>query len=160
MATLCCCHLVFAHEQKAALTSVVLSERSNSIEVTHRFRLHDAEHAVKHLLGKEADIYQSSDTQQQFAAYVYQHFAMHLFSGQSLAFEPIGFELEGKFFWVYQEAPMPADASGFTIQQNALLEIWPSQVNTVNLESAEGVKTLTFSKENQRQSLVLGARRE
>lgn len=36
-----------AHQIKAAITTVLFNQRTENIEVMHRFNLHDAEHAVK-----------------------------------------------------------------------------------------------------------------
>lgn len=154
----CCSLNLFAHEQKAAITSVVFSERSNNIEVVHRFNLHDAEHAVKRLFGKDADIYLSNDTQTKFADYVYEKFTLASAAGENIELTSVGFEREGKFFWVYQEAPIPNRTEGFIVQHSALQEIWPSQVNTVNLESGGRIQTLTFNQQIQTQSVNLSVK--
>ncbi len=59
-----------AHQIKAAITTVLFNPRTENIEVMHRFNLHDAEHAVKALFDKHADIMDDIETQQQFADYV------------------------------------------------------------------------------------------
>jgi hypothetical protein len=38
--------LAFAHQQKAAETTVLFNKRSGQLEVSHRFYMHDTEHAV------------------------------------------------------------------------------------------------------------------
>ena len=53
----------FAHQQKAAETTVLFNKRSGELEVTHRFYLHDTEHAVQALFDKNADILDSEKTQ-------------------------------------------------------------------------------------------------
>ena len=58
-----------AHQIKAAITTVLFNPRTENIEVMHRFNLHDAEHAVKALFDKHADIMDDIETQQQFADY-------------------------------------------------------------------------------------------
>jgi len=63
---------VFAHQQKSGLTTVLFNPNTNNIEVMHRVYMHDAEHAVKTLFDKSADIINSEATQQQFAQYVAQ----------------------------------------------------------------------------------------
>jgi hypothetical protein len=44
----------------------------------HRFYLHDAEHAVKHLQHKKADLLNDAESRQHFADYVAQHFALRV----------------------------------------------------------------------------------
>lgn len=133
-----------AHQQKTAITKVLFNPRTSNIEVIHRFYIHDAEHAVKQILGKEADILTSTATQQAFADYVAQRFNISDLDNQRLALTPVGFEVEGQFFWVYQETAQIADLAGLKIQHSALRDIWNQQTNTVNIEGLGEVKTLTF----------------
>ena len=135
----------YAHQQKAAISSVLFNPRTANIEISHRFYLHDAEHAIKKIFGGDADIYQSFESQQKFADYVIERFAM--FDGQDklISLATVGFELEGKFFWVYQETAQPPELEGLTIAHQALREIWPEQVNTINVEGKGDIQTLTFN---------------
>ena len=57
---------VSAHQQKTAFSTILFNPRTENIEIMHRFRVHDAEHAVKEILGKNADIIGSKKTQNQF----------------------------------------------------------------------------------------------
>lgn len=134
-----------AHQIKAAITTVLFNPRTENIEVMHRFNLHDAEHAVKALFDKEADIMKSADTQQEFADYVGNHFVLLGNNDQPLELTQVGFEVEGKFFWVYQETAQTPSLEGLKIQHNALRDLWPDQVNTLNVEGNGPLKTLTFT---------------
>lgn len=139
----------FAHQQKSAITTVLFNPRTGNIEVMHRFQMHDAEHAVKEIFGKEADILADTQTQQRFNDYVNKHFSMATGQGTALALTPVGFEIEGKFFWVYQETPVPEALESLVVTHNALREIWPAQINTVNVERGGEVKTLTFEEQTE-----------
>lgn len=134
-----------AHQIKAAITTVLFNPRTENIEVMHRFNLHDAEHAVKMLFDKSADIIGNESTQQAFAEYVDEHFAILNAEGEPLALKPVGYETEGKFFWVYQETSQPPSLEGLQIRHDALRDLWPSQVNTLNVEGNGPLKTLTFT---------------
>lgn len=134
-----------AHQIKAAITTVLFNPRTENIEVMHRFNLHDAEHAVKMLFDKSADIIGDEGTQQAFAEYVAEHFALLDSDEQTLPLTKIGYEVEGKFFWVYQETAQPPQLDGLKIRHNALRDLWPSQVNTLNVEGKGELKTLTFT---------------
>lgn len=136
---------LFAHQQKLALTEVLFNQRTGNIEVMHRFNMHDSEHAVKELFDKHADILDDEKTQQQFADYVVEHFTILDAQNQPLKLNFVGFEVEGKYFWVYQETATPPVLSGLKIQHNALRDIWPKQVNTLNVEGKGDIQTLTFS---------------
>ena len=134
-----------AHQQKAAITTVLFNPRTENIEVMHRFNLHDAEHAVKMLFKKTADILDDQSTQAEFAAYVSERFSLLNAAGDPLGLSLIGFETEGKYFWVYQETDQPPSLEGLKVRHDALRDIWPSQVNTLNIEGKGNLKTLTFT---------------
>lgn len=133
-----------AHEQKAAITRVLFNPRTENIEVMHRFLLHDAEHAVKLIFGGSADILEDDATRARFADYVYRRFTIAHADEAPLALAEIGYEIDGRYLWVYQETPIPADADALTISHGALRDIWPDQVNLVNVERGDALRTVTF----------------
>ena len=139
-----CSGQLAAHELKTALTKVLFNPRSGNIEVMHRFYVHDAEHGVKQLFDKNADLLNNEQTQQLFNYYVSEHFTMTLLSGEPLNLTLLGGQLDGRFYWVYQEAAIPADITGLRIQHNALQALWPAQNNIVNIEGRGAIKTLSF----------------
>jgi hypothetical protein len=140
-----------AHQQKTSISTVLFNPRTNNIEIMHRFRVHDAEHAVKEILGKDADIIGSKKTQKQFADYVHQRFNLFDSDEQTLPLKMVGVELDGNFFWVYQETTQstltfrPNQLDNMTIRHGALRDLWPEQVNTINVEGKGKLQTLTFA---------------
>ncbi len=144
-----------AHQQKAAITRVVFNERTGTLEVMHRFYLHDAEHAVRQLIESDADIIGNEQTRAQFAEYVQQQFSLKSPSGEALVLSPVGHEVDGNFFWVYQERTLPANVSELQVIHNALREVWPDQINTVNFERGGSVTTLTFQGSDEQLSVKL-----
>nr|WP_034895906.1 DUF6702 family protein [Glaciecola pallidula] len=134
-----------AHQQKMAITTVLFNPRTKNLEVTHRFDLHDAEHAVKEIFDGDADIMNSEKTQSDFAQYVVNRFAIYDMNKTQLPLSFVGTELEGKHVWVYQETPAPANLAGLYIQHNALRDIWYKQTNTINVEGMGDIQTLTFT---------------
>lgn len=146
---------VFAHQQKAAITRVIFNERTGTLDVIHRFYLHDAEHAVRQLLGRDADMIDSAETQAAFADYVQSHFGLHSASGEALVMESAGHEVDGNFVWVYQQRALPASLDSLQVTHDALREIWSDQINTVNIEIGDEVKTLSFEGDTRRLSATL-----
>jgi hypothetical protein len=134
-----------AHQQKMSITTVLFNPRTNNLEVMHRFDLHDAEHAVKEIFNGDADIMKSKQTQADFAKYVSERFAIYNMNKAELPLLSVGTELEGKYFWVYQETPAPTELTGLYIQHNALRDIWHQQTNTINIEGKGNIQTLTFT---------------
>lgn len=136
--------VAWAHQQKAALTEILFNERSGNLEVVHRFYLHDAEHAIRDVVDADADIINSPESQRRFAEYVQGSFAIVNDAGRSLELRPVGHEVEGNFFWVYQEISLPENMNSMTVINNSLREIWSTQINTVNIKKEGQVTSLTF----------------
>ncbi|MGB0215876.1 MAG: DUF6702 family protein [Alteromonas oceani] len=139
------CGQAVAHQQKIAITTVLFNPRTENIEIMHRFNLHGAEHAVKAMFKKTADILDDKDTQARFASYVANRFVLFNAQNDSLPLNLVGFEVEGKHFWVYQETAQPPALEGLQIRHDALRDLWPEQVNTINVEGNGDLKTLTFT---------------
>ena len=68
--------------------------------------------------------------------------------GEPLVLKQVGAQVDGKFFWVYQEAPIPAGIEGIKMSNGALRDLWPSQVNMVNVEGKGKIKTLNFAQDD------------
>ena len=133
-----------AHQQKEAVTRVLFNPRTQNIEVMHRFLLHDVEHAVKVLRKGKADILDSQDDRAFFSSYVHQRFSIADQDGRVLPLTPVGNEIEGRFLWVYAEAAIPVEITALRLRHDALRDIWPEQVNLVNVEVNGAVKSATF----------------
>ena len=133
-----------AHQQKAAIIQILFNERSGSLEVAHRFYLHDGEEAVQELYGPEADIIKSEDTRLRFALEVTREFALWDSADRPIDLELLGYEMEGGFFWIYQEAVGELDHDLLVVKHEALRRIWPEQINTVNIEGKGPLQTLMF----------------
>jgi hypothetical protein len=138
-------NIAFAHQQKAAETTVTFNKRSGQLEVSHRFYMHDTEHAVQALFDKNADIINLKETQQQFADYVAKQFLVRTLADEELPLKTVGYEVEGKFFWVYQETAIPKGLDGLKLFNGSLRDLWPTQINMVNIEGKDKVRTLYFS---------------
>lgn len=146
-----------AHQQKAAITSVAYNARSQSIEVVHRFYLHDAEHAMQQLGDPRDSIVSDPDVQKAFADYVAQHFSMTPEGGDPLELTLVGYELERAYIFIYQEARgWTGEASSIDVGFSALLDIWPDQSNMVNVELGPCVKTVIFEGRKKDSTVQIG----
>ena len=135
----------WTHQQKEAITKVLFNPRSNNIEVMHRFLLHDVEHAVKALRGGNANILDSQSDREFFSSYVRQRFSITDQDGRVLTLTSVGNEIEGRFLWIYSETAIQENLTSLTLRQDALRDIWPAQVNLVNVERNGNVKSATFT---------------
>ncbi|GLR71376.1 hypothetical protein GCM10007852_22840 [Agaribacter marinus] len=142
---LTCNAVAEAHQVKAAISRVELNQRTNTLEIMHRFSLHDAEHAVQELFDTGADIHRKEETQKAFAGYVAERFGIYQADNTALDLTLVGYEIDGKHFWVYQETTKPEKLGGLQVVHNALRDIWHAQTNTVNVKFDDSINTLTFT---------------
>ena len=152
---LLCCVIslqLSAHEMKSAVTKVLFNQRTGNVEIMHRFYVHDAEHAVKKLLDKSADLIAKQSTRDSFALYVSSHFQLKS-DDQDLKLSLVGNELDGRFFWVYQEVAIPKQLTQLQLRHDSLQSLWPEQVNVVNIEGRGKVKTLKFNSQQKWQQV-------
>ncbi|WP_258807843.1 DUF6702 family protein [Pseudidiomarina sp. CB1] len=139
-----------AHQLKSAVTTILFNQRTGNIEVMHRFVLHDAEHAMRELFNKkQADIHTDEETRALFAAYALESFHLASLTGQPITLEPVGYQVDGRDFWVYQETAIPADLQGLAVRQKALQELWAEQQNLVNIEGKGAIKSLQFTAKDE-----------
>ena len=143
-----------AHQQKAALTTLRYNPRSNEVEIAHRFALHDAEHAAPEVTGGDAILRTDTARQWAFARYVHGAFRLTDHSGAELAKDLVGVEVDGSLLWIYETLPGEAGPRIAHIRHDALLALWPSQENWVNVVDADGVRTLILRREAPEQALA------
>ncbi|MBB3168874.1 hypothetical protein FHS30_002082 [Simiduia aestuariiviva] len=138
---------------KTAITQVLFNARSGNVEIMHRFYVHDAEHALSKIVGRQIHLLDDAGAQQQFARYVSAHFAMGLGEPKPTSLNFVGQEVDGKFIWVYQELPIPAQLTELWFRFDALQDHWPEQINQINLEGLGKVRSLQFTREHDWQVL-------
>ncbi len=147
-----------AHQQKEAYSTVLFNDRSGNIEVSHRFYVHDAEHALADLMAKRVDIIKDEQTQQDFAEYIHKQFRLADENKTLLPLGRVGFEVEGKFFWVYQEIAQPAEIKGVYLQMRALQDVWPGQINQINVQHNGETRSVRLSLDDEWQLITLDAK--
>ena len=140
---------IAAHQQKESITRVLFNPRTGNIEVMHRFLLHDAEHASKKLFGAKIDLLSNAEDRGRFEDYVHSRFSLADQDGMTIALTEIGNEIDNRFLWVYAEAPIPDGLTALTLSHDALRDIWPEQVNLVNVERDKTVRSATFNGEHR-----------
>ena len=138
-----------AHRLKNAFTTVLFNERSGRLEVMHQFYLHDAEQVATEIVGpvtgESANLFERAEDRQRFAIYVHERFSIYDPVGDPLPLTLRGAEIDGDFLWVYQAMRLPdPPLDALTMEHRALRDLWPDQVNTVNVEGRGPIRTLTF----------------
>ncbi|MEM9690071.1 MAG: DUF6702 family protein [Pseudomonadota bacterium] len=137
---------ISAHQQKEAITRVLFNPNTGNIEVMHRFYLHDAEHAMRQFLEEAVDLLGSDADRASFEAYIHERFSLRSLDGDRIELSAVGSEIDDQFLWVYAEAPIPASLTGLTITHDGLRDIWPEQVNLVNVDRDRRVQSAVFAK--------------
>ena len=90
-----------AHRLDATETSVSFNQRSQHIEVIHKFYLHDVNHLIQQHFAANPDA-DKADKNQAFVEYILTSVKLNIHSiDEPLSY--IGSEEDGKFFYIYQE---------------------------------------------------------
>ncbi|MGX5174871.1 DUF6702 family protein [Aliikangiella sp. IMCC44653] len=153
---------LLAHQQKESYSSILFNPRSGLIEVAHRFYLHDAEHAIKrggiiapNSISKSADLAKSESMQAAFAQYIVASFAIRALDQEPEALELVGYEVEGKYLWVYQQTKLAFNISEIWVKMTALQGIWSGQTNHVNVEINKNTYSVRLKRGDEWQKILL-----
>ncbi|WP_054112689.1 DUF6702 family protein [Marinagarivorans algicola] len=109
MVLLCVCWVIpaHAHKQQVSTTHITVNAITGNLEVMHRFHSHDAEHYLNHLLKDHGDLMLNPKHQQLLGQYVAKHFKLSITEGGApIDLTYVGQEVEGPYFWVYQQWPV------------------------------------------------------
>lgn len=133
------------------------SSTGERIEIIHRLHSHDAELGLAAVLGERGISLETLVGRAQLALYVEERFGVAPIEngkvGPRLPLELIGAELDGEFVLVYQEfaGELPA---GIVIRDDILRDVFPDQVNHVNVATGGEVRSVTFSEDDEWQTLI------
>jgi hypothetical protein len=162
LATLACTLLGFgpasAHRMPGSLSTIKTNPTSGSIEIIHRLHNHDAELGMITLLGDRTITLDTLVGRAQLALYVEDRFAIAGVEdgspGAPLLLDLVGAELDGEFVLVYQEyhGQLPAIVA---VRDDILRDVFPDQVNHVNIAVGGEVRSLTFSEDDEWHATVV-----
>ena len=138
-----------AHQQKETYTTVLFNERTGNLEISHRFYIHDAEHALAKEIKANADLHNDEETRKLFTYYVLENFSLKDSKNKLLPLVIVGSEIDGNYFWVYQETPITANMSEFQVSMSALQDVWPQQINHINFELKKAVRSIRLNKNDE-----------
>jgi len=141
--------VAFAHQQKEAYTTVLFNDRTGNLEISHRFYIHDAEHALSKEIKANADLHNDEETRKLFTYYVSENFSLKDSNNKLLSLKIVGSEIDGKYFWVYQEIPISTHMGEFQVSMSALQDVWPQQINHLNFEKNKTVSSIRLNKSDE-----------
>lgn len=135
-----------AHRAPGSLTTIEWNDRAGATEIVHRLHSHDAELGVGELLGIDSLSALDLEDRARIALYVEERFEIR-HAGEALPLSLVGAELFSDHLLVYQE--YSGELSGtIEIRDDILRDVFPAQVNQVNIEHAGVVRTLMFANDD------------
>ena len=132
-----------AHRAPGSLTTIEWNASTGRTEVVHRLHSHDAELGVGTVLDIPDLSVLSIEGRAQIALYVEERFAIERADGR-LPLDLVGAEVAADYLLVYQESPEQLSGS-IRVQNGVLRDVFPAQINQVNIEDGAIVRTLAFS---------------
>ncbi len=145
--------LLFAHRTPEGLTTIERNPNTDTIEITHRFHLHDAEEAMQIILSDENLTLESIEGRAKLALHV--ETAFQLIDGESNVPVPlllVGAQIEGDNVLVFQEYANDLPQL-LKITHDALRDAFLQQVNTLNVKLDSRIRTLVFRDANKWKTL-------
>lgn len=146
-AMFCIAALSYADRQPGSLSTIKTNPTSGNIEIIHRLHNHDAELGVIAAHGDRSLTLDKLVGRAKLALYVEERFIIAELSGDGvgapLDLELIGAELDGEFVLIYQEFRGELPAS-IAVRNDILRDVFPEQVNHVNIATGGEVRSLTF----------------
>ncbi|MEM7781117.1 MAG: DUF6702 family protein [Pseudomonadota bacterium] len=143
-----------AHQQKAAITTVEHNARTGLLEVIHFVPLHDAEHALRERGNASPDIVGDIQSRRDFALYVASRFEIST-EIAPIQLRILGSEIDGGNLVIFSEAYSPGRGTPIAVRSLILTDIWPSQVNRVNIGPSNAPTTLVFRSGDRAKSAIL-----
>ncbi|QOY96775.1 hypothetical protein IM543_20020 [Massilia sp. UMI-21] len=133
-----------AHRFHMGITEVAYNPRTKSTEIVHTYMAHDIEALLMNTYGRQFDLTDPED-QAVLRQYVEGRFWLKGQDGARLPVRWVGMTADSQSVTIYQElenAPLSKTAA---IHQAMLVDFLPEQVNTVNLNDAGKIRSLTFT---------------
>jgi len=146
-AALCIAALAYADRQPGSLSTIKIGKSSGNIEIIHRLHSHDAELGIMTALNDISLSIDHLEGQAQLALYVETKFAVAAIDegriGAPLALNLLGAEVDGDYVLVYQEysGTLPPNVA---VRNDILRDVFPEQINHVNIAVNQKVHSLTF----------------
>jgi hypothetical protein len=141
-----------AHRMPGSLSTIKTNPNTGGIEVIHRLHNHDAELGVITILNDRSITLEQLVGRAQLALYVEERFLLAPIEdgsiGTPLELDLIGAELDGEFVLVYQElkGELPREIA---VRDDILRDVFPGQVNHVNIAVGGEVRSLTFREDDE-----------
>ena len=132
-----------AHNFHAGIADVSYNERTGSTEIVHTYMAHDVDALLTNMYQRQFDLSTPED-QDVLRKYVEQQFSLQDRDHHKLPLRWVGMTVDAQSVVIYQEASQTPLSKAASIRNEVLTDFLPDEVNTVNINEAGGVHTLTF----------------
>ena len=131
------------HRAPGSLTTVEWNPQTGRTEIVHRLHSHDAELGVGTILGLPTLSVLSIEGRAHIALYVEERFSITT-NDDVLPLDLVGAEVAADYLLIYQEwqGPLPQRVQ---VRDDILRDVFPAQINQVNLQDGERVRSLVFA---------------
>ena len=142
--------LASAHRFHAGMVDISFNARTGNTELVHTYMAHDVEALLANLYGRQFDLSDPED-QEVVRKYVEGRFWIAGQDKAKLNLRWVGMTADAEKITVFQEIDQTPLWKAGAIHDNVLIDFIPDQVNTVNLNEGNAVRTLTFDRNNLEQ---------
>jgi hypothetical protein len=149
-ALLLCSAMACAHRFHAGITDISFNARTGNTEIIHTYMTHDVEALLANLYGRQFDL-NDPDDQDLLRKYVEGRFWILGQDKARLNVRWVGMTADAERVQVFQEVEQTPLWKASAIHDNVLIDFIAEQVNTINLNEGNAVRTLTFSHANTEQ---------
>lgn len=132
-----------AHNYHMGIADISYNERTGSTEIVHTYTAHDVATLLTRQAGRNVDLGQvGSETL--LRRYAEQQFYVAAKDGKRLPLKWVGMKADADSVVIFQEIAGTRLAKDARIHNAVLMDLIPTQKNTVNIQVAGPVKTLVF----------------
>lgn len=142
---LLCSAMALAHRFHAGITDLSFNVRSGNTEIVHTYMAHDVDALLANLYGRQFDLTDEED-QEVLRKYVEERFQVLDQDKAPLPLRWVGMTADPEKVTVYQEIEQTPLWRAGAIVDTVLIDFIPDQVNTVNLNEGNAIRTLTFDR--------------
>ena len=147
VALLLCSAMVSAHRFHAGITDISFNARTGNTEIVHTYMAHDVEALLANLYGRQFDL-NDPDDQEALRKYVEGRFWILGQDKARLNLRWVGMTADAERVQVFQEIEQTPLWKASAIHHDVLIDFIAEQVNTINLNEGNAVRTLTFGHNN------------
>lgn len=136
--------MALAHREAASHTAITWNAASKTLDVTHRFHMHDAATGLARAGFIERPNLLSLKARAQLALYTDENFTLKTLSNADIALDIVGVDYDSKNVYVFQQAALQQAPIGLSISCQLLSRLVPRQVNDIDIDLGGPVRSLRF----------------